>query len=276
MNHNAGSKTLGPRSARLVTELQERGRTIFSIAEVVEILELRPRAARNLVASLVNRGVVTRLKPGLFILVPYEMGWAREYLGDPFVVARELAGGADYFISHASAMALHGMTTQPQLVVYTTAPRSIRRRVVLDTEFRFVRCKRDHLFGLTGQWVTKTEKVQVSDMARTVIDCLKQPEHCGGITEAAKGLWMRWDDIDPGKLIRYATRLNVGAVTRRLGFLLELFGADAPREIELLRIGLSRSYALLDPLLPAEGKFLARWRLRLNVSPEEIRSVVET
>ncbi|HOD29753.1 MAG TPA: hypothetical protein PKH03_11120 [Syntrophales bacterium] len=26
-----------------------------------------------------------------------------------------------------------------------------------------------------------------------------------------------------------------------------------------------------DPLLPAEGKFLHRWRLQLNVTPEELR-----
>ena len=33
---------------------------------------------------------------------------------------------------------------------------------------------------------------------------------------------------------------------------------------------------LLDPVLPPEGKFLARWRLRLNVSPEEIQAVART
>jgi len=34
------------------------------------------------------------------------------------------------------------------------------------------------------------------------------------------------------------------------------------------------SYAILDPLLPDEGKFMARWRLRLNVDPDEIAFVV--
>jgi len=35
---------------------------------------------------------------------------------------------------------------------------------------------------------------------------------------------------------------------------------------------LTATYAILDPLLPREGKFLARWRLRLNVDFEEIVS----
>ena len=275
MNKDKPFKTLGHQAARLVTELHERGRTLFSNADVEDITGLGSKSARNFVASLVHRGVATRLKPGLFILVPFELGRERDYLGNPFIVARGLAG-ADYYISHASAMDLHQMVTQPQLVVYTTTPRAIRPRTVLGTEFRFVRCKPDHLFGITEHWATKTNKVHVSDLERTVLDGLKQSEYCGGFTEVAKGFWMRRDDIDPAILVDYALRLNVGAVIRRLGFLLEVFEVDAPRDLNRLRQHLTASYALVDPLMPEEGKFLARWRLRLNIEPEEIESVVRT
>jgi len=225
---------------------------------------------------MVDRGVVARLKPGLFILVPYELGHERDYLGSPYVVARELVGTPDYYLSHASAMDLHQMLTQPQLVVYTTTTKAIRPRDVLGTEFRFVRCKPAHLFGISEHWVTKTEKVRVSDRERTIIDGLKQPEYCGGITEVAKGFWMRRDDIDITNLVDYALRIDVGAVIRRLGFLLETFDVDAPRALERLRRALTPTYAILDPLLPDEGKFLARWRLRLNVSSDELAAVVRT
>ncbi len=87
---------------------------------------------------------------------------------------------------------------------------------------------------------------------------------------------MRREDIDPGKLVDYALKINVGAVIRRLGFLLELFEMEASRELERLRERLTMTYLLLDPIMPAEGKFLARWRLKLNVSPEEIEAVVRT
>ena len=269
-------KTLGRQAARLVTELHERGKTLFSHADVLEITGLQPKSARNFVASLVHRGIATRLKPGLFILVPFELGREREYLGNPLVVARELASGRDYYISHASAMDIHQMVTQPQLVVYATSAKAIRPRTVLGTEFRFVRCKPEHLFGVTHHWATKTEKVRVSDLERTVIDGLKQPEYCGGFTEVAKGFWMRREDVDTGKLADYALRLDVGAVIRRLGYLLETFEVDAPRELDRLRERLTATYAILDPLLPAEGKLTARWRLRLNVDPDEIEAVVRT
>lgn len=275
MNQNR-LKTLGPQAARLVVELHERGRTLFSHADVEEITGLQPKSARNFVASLVHRGIATRLKPGLFILVPFELGREREYLGSPFLVARELAGGSDYYISHASAMDLHQMVTQPQLAVYATSPKAIRPRIVLGTEFRFVRCKPEHMFGVTELWVTKTQKAQVSDLERTIIDGLKQTEHCGGFSDVAKGFWMRREDIDAGKLTDYALRLDVGAVIRRLGYLLETFEVEAPREVERLRHRLTATYAILDPLLPAEGTLMARWRLKLNVDPEEIKAVVRT
>ena len=87
---------------------------------------------------------------------------------------------------------------------------------------------------------------------------------------------MRREDIDTGKLVDYALKISVGAVIRRLGFLLDLFEIKAPRELERLRERLTMTYSILDPIMPAEGKFLARWRLQLNVSPEEIETVVRT
>jgi hypothetical protein len=71
--------------------------------------------------------------------VPFELGREREYLGSPLVVARALAEGSDYSVSHASAMGIHRMMTQPQLVVYATSPKAIRPRTVLGTEFRSVK-----------------------------------------------------------------------------------------------------------------------------------------
>ena len=125
MKHNGPLKTLGPQAAQLVTSLHEDNKLVFRLEDVQRILSLEEPTTRSLVRTLVNRGVAARLKPGLFTLVPFELGREREYLGNPFIVARELAGGKDYFLSHGTAMSIHGMVTQPQLVVHvtTTAPR---------------------------------------------------------------------------------------------------------------------------------------------------------
>lgn len=269
-------KTLGPQAANLVMMLHERSRAVFRLKDVRDITGLSEASARSFVRKLVGRGVAARLKPGLYILVPFELGRERHYTGNPLVVAREIMHGQDYYLSHATAMEIHGMTTQPQLVVMVTTPVPRRSLTALGVEFRFVRCQRRHLFGLTEHWVTKQEKVRLSDLERTIIDGLKQPEHCGGLTEVAKGLWMRRQDMNIDRLVQYARRIGVGAVVRRLGFLLETHEMAGSPDLDRLSKGLTATYVRLDPILPAEGKRLRRWHLQLNVDPQELRAVVRT
>ena len=113
----------------------------------------------------------------------------------------------------------------------------------------------------------------ISDMERTIIDSLRRPDLAGGITEIAKGLWMKRDSLNIERLIEYALRLDVGAVLRRLGYLLERNGMANETTLRPLRNKLSATYQRLDPVLPQEGSFLSRWRLRLNVSSEELDAV---
>ena len=269
-------KTLGPQAAHLVTTLYELNKSIFRLKEVQQILKLDNASSRNFVRKLVNRGIATRLKPGLFILVPLELGKECDYTGNPFVVAREIMDGKEYYLSHGSAMDIHGMITQPQLVIYVTTPRQRRHINVLGTEFRFIYSQKKFFFGLNDHWVTKQEKVKISNLERTIIDGFRQPEYCGGLTEVAKGVWMRQQDINANQLIGYAVKIGVGSVIRRLGYILEIYKIGTPENWELLRSYLTDTYVRLDPLLPPGGKFVHKWRLQLNVSPEELLSVVMT
>ncbi len=275
-NHKDRLKTLGPLAASLVTTLHERNKVLFDLGEVKAITGLSDASARSFVRSLVDRGVVTRLKPGLFILVPFELGKETEYMGHPWLVAKALAGGDDYYLSHGTSMEAHQMITQPQLVVYVSTPNPKRTRLIMGTEFRFVRCTKKQIFGIEEHWATKQDKVRISDIDRTIIDGLKQPEYCGGITEVAKGLWMQREKISPERLVKYALRLNIGAVIRRLGYLLDLYELGTDKTATALTNRLTNTYVPLDPVLPSQGKHLHRWRLRLNVEPEELLSVVRT
>ena len=274
--YNEKTKTLGPKAARLITTLYDENRVIFRLKDIQKILGLDDANARNFVRKLVCRGVVTRLKPGLFILVPFELGKEGEYTGNPLVLARELVNGGDYYLSHGTAMEIHGMVTQPQFVIHVATPQKTRSIHVMGTEFRFIPCKNEWFFGLIQHWVTKQEKVTVSDLERTIIDGLRQPEHCGGITEVAKGIWMRREAIHTGRLIEYALKVDVGAVIRRLGYIMELYEIGAQEDRNILLDHLTDTYVRLDPVLPADGKYVRKWRLQLNVSADELLSVVRT
>ncbi len=84
---------------------------------------------------------------------------------------------------------------------------------------------------------------------------------------------MKRDALKVGRLVDYARRLGVGAVVRRLGYLLEHYSLADDLVLEPLRGMLTATYQRLDPLLPAEEAFLSRWRLQLNVTPEELDAV---
>ena len=271
--YNLRPKTLGPRAAQLFTELHELRRSTFTLADVRAITGLSASSARNLVHKAQQRGVVTRLKPGLFNLVPFELGRATAHIGSPYLMARELAGTAPYFLSHGTALELHRMVTQPNFTIYVSCTRRVRPQTVGGYDFRFIHITTEQEFGVVKHWIDKEHVVMVSDIERTVIDGLRHPAFAGGITEVAKGLWMKREALNVERLIDYAQRLGVGAVVRRLGYLLEHYGLADASSVEPLRRLLTATYQRLDPLLPAEGAFVSRWRLQLNVTPEELEDV---
>jgi predicted transcriptional regulator of viral defense system len=270
---NIHGKTVGRQTAGLLAGLYDRPQSTFTLADAQEITGLSSHLASSLLHKAVRRGLVSRLKPGVFVIIPPELGSASEYAGDPFLTAKRLAGGAPCFISHASAMEIHRMVTQPQLAVFASSSKRLRSRIVQGTQFRFVTVQPEHYFGTMKHWATRQESVEISDLERTVIDGLRQPEYCGGITEVAKGLWMRHEDMQAKNLVDYALRMVTGAVVRRLGYLLELYAIAPESELARLRDALTETYAPLDPMLPEAGTHLRRWRLQLNITPQELESV---
>jgi len=280
--YNNISKSLGPVAAHLVVTLYEKNRLVFHRKEAQTILGENHSAPRIL-QNLLKHGIISRLKPGTYSLIPFELGFEKNYLGNPTIVARELATKsrkndqsqsiADYYISHGSAFELHQMVTQPQFVTYVTSPRLIRSRTIQGAEFRFVRCKTKDLFGLCEMWVDKNNKVQASDIERTLLDGLKQPKYCGGLSEVAKAFSIKKGLINSDKLIEYAMKLNIGVVISRLGIIMETYQIGSIKNLEQLQKKLTKTYHLLDPDLPASGTFLAKWRLRLNITKDELMAL---
>ena len=269
------SKTLGPRSAELFTTLHERRTRVFTLSDAYDILDRsRQPTVRRVLDQMVDRGLVTRLEPGLYNLVPFELGDATYHVEDPLLIVRTMMAGRPYFISHGAAMEVHGLLTQPNLVVTVTSPAFMRSRTIAGIEYRFVRCQPTQVFGMTTHRVGGVDDVIVSNTERTIVDGLRRPELCGGMTEVAKAMWIARRSIDPALLATYARSLGTGAALRRLGYLSELYGIGSETDLDCIRSSLTSTYDRFDPTLPAEGVHIARWRLQMNVSSDELEEVV--
>jgi predicted transcriptional regulator of viral defense system len=185
-------------------------------------------------------------------------------------------GNREYYLSYASALEIHDMTTQPQLKTFVSVQNMKRPLDASGYQYRFIFTKKEYFFGIGDYWATKQEKVKVSDPEKTIIDCLNHPRYCGGITEAAKALYMKRENLDRSKLIRYAGLMNKGSINGRLGYLMELYGMAGGNELKELKENLNTSYNIFDPMLPKEGKYLNDWMIFLNVSREELKNIGRT
>lgn len=272
---NSG-KTLGRASADLLLRLSAEGKSIFTLADAQDTLKGSYAATAALLGQLVRKRWLVRLVGGKYAIVPLEAGLEGIAMANRFVIAREVLNPQPYYISHYSAMELHEMTTQPVTVVYVTVSRQRASQTIAGFKYRFVYANPRFFWGFEPMWVTPQEQVQVSDLEKTIVDCAAQPHLCGGIAELAKGLWLRKDALDEARLVDYARRLNHKAAVKRVGFLLETYELGRPNTVAALQALVNERYAPLDPTLPAEGPYRARWRLRVNVDPEELRAVVWT
>lgn len=270
------AKTLGPASAELLLRLSAEGKTIFSVADAQAITGKLYQATVALLSQLVRKGWLVRLVPGKYLIVPLEAGLESVPMADRYVIAREVLAPLPYYISHYSALELHQMTTQPVNTVYVTMPRQRASRIIADVEYRFVYANPRSFWGWEPVWVTDQEQVQVSDLEKTLLDCAAQPHLCGGSAELAKGLWLRKDGLDEGRLAAYAHRLDHKAAAKRVGFLLEIYSLGHSETIAALQALVNPRYALLDPTLLDEGPYRARWRLRINLDTEELKAAVWT
>lgn len=272
---NKPVKSLGKTSSKLLLALSERDRNIFTTADAQEIIMTSPAAIRNLLNDLVEKKWLVRLAPGRYLIIPLSAGEHAEFSENWYVIAKYLTEPKPYYLSHYSALDIHKMTTQPIHTVFVTSPTRKKNIETLGAYFRFIFIRPSKLWGTEEVWVKPTEKVRVSDLERTITDCLNNPRLCGGVSELAKGLWARRNNIDYPRLLEYIERFGSKAVAKRLGFLLELYniGDDA---VEALEKYVVPSFVLLDPSLPAKGRYKSSWKLRVNISPEELREITKT
>ena len=140
------------------------------------------------------------------------------------------------------------------------------RLELLGVRFELVLIKPERMFGadLLGE---PGSRIRVTDRERTVVDMLDRSDLCGGVPATAVALEGAWPAVDRERLTGYLERFAGGTVPRRLGYLVESLGLLPPDDplLRRWRTLLGAGYSLLERGGPAEGPFVRRWRLRVNV-----------
>ena len=271
-------KTLGPVSANLISSLYELGKTIFTVNDVENITGLKSNAATNLTSNLIKRNIIARLKYGKYIIIPQEIGGNVRYIGNWYIAAREIVNSPDYYISHYSAMDIHNMVTHPIVEVFIITPKreNKNRKVIGNTVFNFRYMDAKYIWGVKNVWITRSEQVRVSEIERTIIDCLYSPKYCGGILEIVKGLWIQKEKIDFDKLSHYVVKFNKIVVIKRLGYILESLNLKDENYLNKLRKRTNNKYYIFDPLLTTKETHKNSWKCIANIGHQEMENIVGT
>jgi predicted transcriptional regulator of viral defense system len=268
-------KTLRATAASFLEALAVRNKTLITVDDAVGVTHSNRHQAAVFLGQLARRGILTRLRRGLFAVVPF--GKEQEY-GNAFLVGSALAGPEPHFISHLGALTFHNLLVQPSRTVHVTVGKAKRSREIGPTRIEFVVVPGARIWGFREEWVTSTDRAPISDLERTLLDGCFRPDLCGGILEVGRALWMSREKLDFNRLLEYVKRFGKFVVAKRIGTLLDVYklGPEQTREA-IQGVGTrSPSYSLLDPILPAEGPYDSRWRLRLNVSPDELLAATRT
>jgi predicted transcriptional regulator of viral defense system len=140
---------------------------------------------------------------------------------DPWLLAQEAFSPC--YIGGWSAAEYWGLTEQlfHSTLVVPAAHIRPRSACLLDHEFRLFRVPRTRVTGATLVW-RGTKRVPVSDRERTIVDCLRHPELCGGIRHLVQIMDTYGSDRerDFQKLTQVAQEVGTGAVWKRLGYIL--------------------------------------------------------
>ena len=244
---------------------------------------LRPLAKRQglsdghlsqLLSRLNASGQIAILKRGVYLMR------SPLYAGEihPFAIAAALV--QPLAISHWSALAHHGFTTQmPEVVQATTTAQVItpemrrgralrpRQRAVwraLDVEIEYIHVQPRRFFGHQSVWVDSWHRVTITDPERTALDLFARPEIFGGLRAVLEILEENLPRLDLSRLVQYALRYGMGALIKRLGRSLEQMGVPG-EVIAPLRDYPVKAWYRLDPRGEGDGEYNPRWRIVENL-----------
>ena len=268
------------KGVKLLESIVERVGPIFSIEDARPLATQQSMSSQDLrwtLHSLSRSGWIARIKRGTYVvrspMFPEEL--------HPFALAAALV--QPMAISHWSALAHHGLTTQIPPMVQVSTPKKVvtpemregeaerpRGRAVwkvIDVEVEFIHIEQKRFFGFRAEWVSRWHRVSITDRERTFLDMVARQDLFGGLEAAAETFEQHGDTLDLDRLVDYALRYDMGSVVKRLGWLLEEAGA-AEETLQPLEEYPVTSYYRLDPRRSRSSYTVSRWRVINNLTAE--------
>ncbi len=264
-------RSLSPQESRIVLTLTEEGRREISRAEIIELLGVSPKAADRVIRSLRRKGWLERAGWGRYLLIETNQG--PEVVGESNLLALASRITEPYYIGFGTAATHYGLTTQHRSVIWLVTPKRLRDRQIGEAQVRIVNPVACKFFGFSPIDVLGY-KINMSDLEKTVIDCVDRPELAGGVGEAAYILARASRRFDWGRMTDYLKQIKSLSLIRRFGWFVDYVGAEIPHNLreELLRLAGHGKKTFIGPKGELQGAlgYNETWHLFVNVTAKEL------
>lgn len=263
-------RSLSKREADLVLALEWDKQRLITIQDIVKRMRCSRNYAYKLAHLLQKKGWLESVAPGRFLLIGAERGPKGVPDMNPYFVARLLP--KPYFFAYRFACVHHGLLTQVPNVVHIALSRPKQPIELKNMRFKFIELSCARFFGYEELDVMG-EKINVSNLERSVLDALDRPELVGGIESAAQAISHGGKKINFRRLLDYLRRFNDSALSRRFGYLCELLGIVLPKDMSAYLASHRKripAYLGAPRRWGTAGKVNKRWSLILNVPQEDL------
>jgi predicted transcriptional regulator of viral defense system len=248
------------------------GRRIVDPRFISSQLNMSKSYATDILYTLAKKGVAVRIGRGLYLLVNPEVIYGRKsFVEDPLLIIDELMariGRVDYYVAYASAAQVHGIAHQLPLSLTVAVTKRRNDVNAKGIKVHFVTVRKELAFGIEKKKYLMYREFRVSDLEKTILDCLERTDLSGGASDVARMISDSKENINWEKLAGYAHKFNNSALTQRLGYILDKLVESGEIVIEPdIMLQLSKSVegkAFAYPLEPRLGRNTRRRSDKIN------------
>lgn len=243
---------------------------VFNLNDVSELIG-SVDAAKHLLSRYVEKGFVKKVKRNLYYCVNLEN---KNSTANRFVIGSNVNRTA--FLSHHTAFEYYGLAHQTFYDLYVASDNIFKDFEFEGITYKYVKAHYDN-----GVMVTETNsKIRVTNLERTVVDCIKNIALAGGTEE----LFQCLDSVltlNNDRLFEYIELYDVQFLYQKAGYIFERYKIDCGIKDELInacqqKVGDGIRYFDEDAR-EGKGVLIKKWNLIIpkKIDNETKQEVVE-
>jgi predicted transcriptional regulator of viral defense system len=254
------SENLNRQQIAFMLSLDDYELDIFILDELKYKFKNKFQNINELVENLVHKKILSRIERGKY---------CRANFNDEKVIGCFISNSGA--IAYWSALNAHGLTEQFPNNVFIQTSKPKKNKTIFGTSYKFVKVAPAKITGLLTQGQGNRIYL-ITDIEKTIADCFDLPEHSGGYAELIRAF--NQAKLNSEKMITSCTAINNIAATNRMGFCAELLDKKGLKNfIRYAKHQINKKYNVFDPAGTDNGEFINEWRLRLNISRDEILDI---